>query len=236
MVAVYQNSNGQLKAVITPYPHSAGTGYIYDTESDKLFPYNAALLDDYGLFDRFVSRYNTPVEDGLRNTWRMAENVLPLGEHSYGILCWDTIELTTIYYEAGEQKYQLFPKEQATLPKLLKQDDSFYQSIAQNSGTSVSQCLLDYKGLYNLHDYAGVCALSTGVEYSDQKQQEFAESTKKLSLGEEVRHSEDEKEYVFQFSYGEDYGEGDEKVYVKFKEVEGLGWRAEGLPVMQDDE
>lgn len=235
LVAVYQNSSGQLKAVITPYPYSAGTGYIYDAESDELFIYNTALLDNYELFDRFVSRYDTPIEDGLRKTWKMAENVLPLGEHSYGTLCWDTIELTKIYYKVGEQKYQLFPKEQATLPKLLKQDDSFYQSIAQNSGTSVSQCLLDYQGLYNLHDYAGVCALSTGVEYSDQKQQEFAESVNKLSLAEEVSHSEDEKEYVFQFSYGDDYGEEYSKVYVRFKDVEGLGWRAEGLPIMQNE-
>lgn len=233
-VAVYQNNSGQRKVRISPYPYSDDTSYIYDVEKNKLFAYYAALLEDDVLFDRFVSRYDTPMEDGLRNTWRMAENVLPLGEHSYGTLCWDTIELTNIYYKAGEQKYQLFPKEQATLPMLLKQDDSFYESVAQNSGTSVSQCLLDYKGVYNMHDYAGVCALSTGVEYSDQKQQEFAESTNKLSLVEEVRHSEDKKEYVFQFSYGDDNGEGDTKVYVRFKDVEGLGWRAQGLP--QDSE
>ena len=87
-----------------------------------------------------------------------------------------------------------------------------------------------------MHDYAGICALSTGVAYSDQKQQEFAENTKKLSLAEEVRHSEDEKEYVFQFSYSDDYGEGEVKVYLAFKDVDGQGWRAEGLPSMQSDE
>lgn len=234
-VTVYQNGTGQLKAVITPYPYSVDTGYVYDVENDKLFAYNTALLEDYVPFDRFVSKYDTPFEDGVTKTWKMATNVLPLGEHSYGMICWDTIELATVYYKEGEQKYQLFHKEQATLPKLLKQDDSFYQSIAQNSGTSVSQCLLDYMGAYNMHDYAGICALSTGVAYSDQKQQEFAENTKKLSLDKEVRHSEDEKEYVFQFSYSDDYEEGEVKVYLAFKDVDGQGWRAEGLPSKSDE-
>ena len=136
-----------------------------------------------------------------------------------------------MYYKVGEQKYQLFSQEQATLPKCLKQDDSFYQSIVQKSGTSIDQCLLDYQGFYNMHDYAGICALSTGVEYSDQKQQEFAESTSKLSLAEEVSHSEDKKEYIFQFSYEDDYGEGKTKVYIKLNNVEELGWRVEGLPI-----
>ncbi len=228
LVTVYQNNNGQIKAVITPYPYSIDTGYVYDVENDKLFVYNTALLEDYTLFDHFISKYD--IEDGLK-TWRMAENVLPLGEHLYGTLYWDTIELTKMYYKVGEQKYQLFSQEQATLPKCLKQDDSFYQSIVQKSGTSIDQCLLDYQGFYNMHDYAGICALSTGVEYSDQKQQEFAESTSKLSLAEEVSHSEDKKEYIFQFSYEDDYGEGKTKVYIKLNNVEELGWRVEGLPI-----
>ena len=40
---------------------------------------------------------------------------------------------------------------------------------------------------------------------------------------------------MFQFSYGDDYGEEYSKVYVRFKDVEGLGWRAEGLPIMQNE-
>lgn len=231
-IKVYQNSGGRLRAVITPYSDSEGGGYIYDIESDELFAYDALLLEQYVLFDGFVSKYDLKDEKAF-NTWRVATNVLPLGEHSYGALFWDRIDLITMYYKAGEQKYQLFHKEQATLPRLLKQDDSFYQSAARFAGDSVMQCMMDYEGLYNLHDYAGVCALSTGLAYSDEMQREFAKRTDILSVAEEISHSEDEKEYLFCFSCGDDYGIEEPKVYVKFRYVEGTGWRAEGLPTDQ---
>lgn len=227
-ITVYQSSDDQLQAVIVPYPYSEENSYVYDLERDLLFTYDEELLDRYTLFDGLVSKYDLPEEDRLKG-WRHAEYILPLGEHSYGVLQWDTIELVTMYYEAGGQRWEIFPKEQATLPKLNKQDDSFYQSVAMYSGQNINQCVMDYEGLYNMHDYAGICALSTGLEYSDEMQREFGERSDRLSAIKEVSHSEDEKEYLYQFSCGEDDGMGT-IVYVNFKYIDGVGWRAENFP------
>ncbi|MDE7479252.1 MAG: M56 family metallopeptidase [Lachnospiraceae bacterium] len=233
-VTVYQNSDRQLKAVIMPYPYLDGEGYIYDIENDELFAYDDSLLDTYTLFDSLISKYDLPDEERLKG-WKHAEYILPLEDNAYGVLRWETVELVTMYYEAGNQKWNLFHKEQATLPKLLKQDDSHYQSIAMWAGKDIIQCELEYEGFYNRHDYAGVCALSTGLTYSDEMQQEFSEHTDTLRDWQEVSHSEDEKEYLYQYTCADDYGADGQKVYVTFRYLEGQGWRAEGLPTTQEN-
>ena len=164
-------------------------------------------------------------------TWRAAENVLPLEGNSYGALYWGPgPDLANMCYEAGGQTWNVFCSEQATLPKLVRQDDSFYQSFSLYSGREISQCLIDYSAFYNRHDYAGVCALSTGLEYSDELWQEFGRRTDSLLYGKEVSHSEDEKEYLFEFAYSDGSGGDEDMVYLKFQYLEGEGWRAVGLP------
>ena len=69
--------------------------------------------------------------------------------------------------------------------------------------------------------------------YTDEMQREFARQTDFLSAYEEVSHSEDGKEYLFCFTRSDDYGAEGEKVYVRFRYVEGEGWRAEGLPAAE---
>ncbi|MDE7414753.1 MAG: M56 family metallopeptidase [Lachnospiraceae bacterium] len=234
-ISVYQDSDHQLRAVIKPYPYSDEESYVYDLQSDELFAYDPSLLDDYTLFDGFVSKYDSAVSEVMR-TWRAAENVLPLEGNSYGALYWGPgPDLANLCYEAGEQKWEIFHKEQATLPKLLKQDDSFYQSFSLYSSREIGQCLIDYEAFYNMHDYAGVCALSTGLEYSDELWLEFSERTDCLSGGEGSSCSEDEKEYLFEFTCSDESGENGQKVYLKFKYLEGEGWRAEGLPTIRDN-
>lgn len=226
----YQNGDHQLRAEIRPYPYSDGGSYIYDLASDELFAYDASLLKDYVLFDGFVSKYDPVVSEAMR-TWRAAENVLPLEGNSYGALYWGPgPDLANMCYEAGGQTWNVFRSEQATLPKLVRQDDSFYQSFSLYSGREISQCLIDYSAFYNRHDYAGVCALSTGLEYSDELWQEFGRRTDSLLYGKEVSHSEDEKEYLFEFTYSDGSGGDEDMVYLKFQYLEGEGWRAVGLP------
>lgn len=232
-VAVYRNDKNQLRAAIKPYPYSDKGSYIYDLESDELSAYDTALLEQYELFDGFVSK-DAPVALGIMRTWKAAGNVLPLGDGTYGALYWGPgPDLANMSYEAGDQKWVVFQKEQATLPRLERQDDSFYQSFSLYSGKEIGQCLIDYDAFYNRHDYDGVYALSTGLEYSDELRQEFARRTDSLLSGKEVSHSEDEKEYLFECTRSDESDGTEQKVYLKVKYIEGEGWRVEGLPTAE---
>lgn len=234
-VAIYQNDKNQLRASIKPYPYSEEESYIYDLENDELSAYDTALLEQYELFDGFVSKDDPAVSETMR-IWRAAGNVLPLGDGTYGALYWEPgADLANMSYEAGDQKWAVFQKEQATLPRLEKQDDSFYQSFSLYSSKNISQWLVDYEAFYNRHDYDGVYALSTGLEYSDGLRQEFARRTDSMSggSGEEVNHSEDEQEYLFEFMRTDESDGTEQKVYLKVKYIEGEGWRAQGLPTAE---
>ncbi|MBO5144469.1 MAG: hypothetical protein J6C19_02900 [Lachnospiraceae bacterium] len=161
----------------------------------------------------------------------MSEYVLPLEDNTYGILGSDqTPYLSALYYTAGGEKWQLFQAEQAAMPKLLKQDDSFYESFRRYSGKSLEQCILDYTAFYNQHDYAGVCALSTGLEYSDEVQEDWLKHMDRLENGKEISHNADETEYVFQYTCFLDEQANKVPVYLTFRYIEGEGWRAAGLP------
>lgn len=228
-IQIYQNNQKECMAAILPYPYEEADGYIYCFHTDELYAYDTSLLEGYTVYDGLVSRFDLPEEERMTN-FRSAENVLPLGNHTYGVLRWHSVELAKMCYEVGEQKWMLFDKEQATLPKLVKQDESFYQSLAQESGKSVAQCSLDYEALYNLHEYDGVCALSTELEYSEELRQAFSERTDKLSYDKEISHSEDEKSYLYRFTCTDENEGREYKVYLRFRYIEGQGWRAEGLP------
>lgn len=227
-VQIYQDNQNECIAAILPYPYEEADGYIYRFGTDELYAYDTSLLEGYTVYDGLVSRYDLPEEERMTN-FRSAENVLPLGNHTYGVLRWH-VELANTYYEAGEQKWMLFDKKQATLPKLVRQDESFYQLLSQESGKSVVQCSLDYKALYNMHEYDGVCALSTGLEYSEEQRQAFSERTDKLRYDQEISHSEDEQTYLYQFTCTDEDEGREYKVYLRFRYIEGQGWRAEGLP------
>ena len=107
---------------------------------------------------------------------------------------------------------------------------AFYESFAAYCGQNLAQCIVEYTGFYRAHDYAGICALSTDLEYSDEKQQEWLTHKDMLSGGTEISHSE--TECTYQFVQSEDFeGNEGQVVTVTFVYIEGEGWRAKGLPV-----
>lgn len=227
-VEIYVGSDDRIKAVIRPYPYSDQDSYIYDFETDKLISYHTETLKEDTLFTGLVSKHE--LQDTELNSWQISEYVLPLENNTYGVLCADDARLSTMYYEADGVSWKLFDSDQATLPELLKQDDSFYQSFALYSGRNISQCALEYQSFYNAHDYAGVCALSSDLEYSDEFQKEWLTHTDRLEGGVELSHTSDEKEYVIRYTRFLDEQANKELVDITFVLTEEQGWRAKELP------
>lgn len=227
-VEIYVGSDDRIKAVIRPYPYSDQDSYIYDFETDKLISYHTETLKEDTLFTGLVSKHE--LQDTELNSWQISEYVLPLENNTYGVLCADDARLSTMYYEADGVSWKLFDSDQATLPELLKQDDSFYQSFALYSGKNIGQCVLEYQSFYNAHDYAGVCALSSDLEYSDELQKEWLTHTDRLEGGVELSHTSDEKEYVIRYTRFLDEQANKEPADITFILTEEQGWWAKELP------
>lgn len=241
-IQIYKSEEDKFCAVIKPYPYTDTDSYIYDFDTDRLVSYDAALLENdtlydaahgegYVRYDGLASKWD--VENGQElNNWHYSENVLPLEDGGYGVMHFDSIKLSTLKYLAGGREYALFRGEQATLPELLKQDDSFYQSFVLNATENEAQCILEYVGFYNSHDYAGMCALSMGLDYSDELQKEWGTHKDFIGGGEVLMEKTDE-EYVMEECYyyadKTDY-DSDEKIYISARYIEGQGWRVDGLP------
>lgn len=231
-IEVYTADKNRQKAVITPYPYHDKDRYVYDFQKDELTMYDDSALEGYAQFGKLIPKgmVNEEDLDLPCPAWKCSETIARFDDQTYGVLYFDTIHLATIKYTAGGQIWKPFHPEWATQPDLLKQDDSFYESFAEYCGKSVSQCVMEYMGFYRQHDYAGICALSTGLEYSDETQKEWLAHTDILNEATELSASE--TEYLYQFVRQNGPGDKDgELVAVTFTYVEGLGWRAKGLPV-----
>ena len=125
------------------------------------------------------------------------------------------LKLSKIPSGNGKQKYVV-----------LKQDDSYYEAYRIYAQESLDTFLYVYMTFYNVGDYAGVCALSKGIEYSDEQQIEWEKQNVSLTQMEvEEGESEDEKKVkcVFQFTDGE-------KILYLHLVRENNNWYVNGLP------
>lgn len=230
-VKVYHGGNNGFRAVIEPYPYSGKDSFVYDFTDDKLLTYDTGHLEGYEAFDTFASRQDLGDVKEL-NGWRYSTHIVPFGDNIFGILYFDSLKLSTMHYKEGSREWTLFDAGQATMPELLRQDDSFYESFVQNSTDNEAQCILEYTAFYNAHDYAGMCALSTGLEYSDELQKEWGTHTDFIGGGKMMTGSVEGDYCVEEFYYYPDMDdkESDEKIYITVRYIEGKGWRVDGLP------
>ncbi len=235
-INIFQDESGGMRAAILPYPYTQEVSYIYDFSEDKLYSYDETLLENDTLFDGLVSKYDLEDAD-FSNKWRVSEYVLPLQNNTYGVMEIESLHLDRIRYKTGDGEWQIFPEKQSTLPELLKQDDSFYQSFVLNTADNVHQCMLEYTGFYNAHDYAGMCALSTGLEYSDTLQKEWRTHTDMIGGGSVYDGVEgDSVTWVYDYFADEADKESKEVVYVTARYIDGQGWRVDSVPTKKAPE
>lgn len=132
----------------------------------------------------------------------------------------------TITYQSGDNVWRIFTEEACSDPLLLKQDDSYYEAYRICAQESLDDFLYTYSMFYNVGDYAGICALSKGLEYSDEQRIEWEKQNIRLTQTEvEEGKSEDEKKVkcVFQFA-------DSEKILYLHLVRENNNWYVNGLP------
>lgn len=197
--------------------------YCFSWEKDLLVKSD---VEEENIFSEVVSKWNA-LQDELGSRIRLcSDDVAKFTDGTYGYLLIGDARITTITYQRGDNEWRIFTEEACSEPLLLKQDDSYYEAYRIYAQESLDTFIYIYSTFYNVGDYAGICTLSKGIEYSDEQQAEWGKQNGRLTQSEVIEEgSEDEKmiKCVFQFEDGE-------KILYLHMVRENNNWYVNGLP------
>lgn len=197
--------------------------YLFSWEKDLLVESEG---EEKNIFSDIVSKWDV-LRDALGSRIRLcSDDVVKFTDGTYGYLLIEDARITTLTYQSGDHVWRIFTEEACSEPMLLKQDDSYYEAYRIWAQESLDAFLYTYSMFYNVGDYAGICALSKGLEYSDEQQIEWEKQNVSLTQMEvEDGESEEEKKVkcVFRFADGE-------KVLYLHLVRENNNWYVNGLP------
>jgi len=131
-------------------------------------------------------------------------------------------EFKSLTYKKATESWQLFSPTDTHAEDLLKQDDSYYLTHKMRAKNSLGAFLNSYVFMYNMRDYAGICALSKGLKYDDAEQKKWMDEDIYIEFDNEIDVTDNAACFTFSISGIED------AQYLYMKRDEG-GWYADGL-------
>lgn len=197
--------------------------YLFSWEKDLLVESEG---EEKNIFSDIVSKWDV-LRDALGSRIRLcSDDVVKFTDGTYGYLLIEDARITTLTYQSGDHVWRIFTEEACSEPMLLKQDDSYYEAYRICAQESLDDFLYTYGMFYGVGDYAGICVLSKGIEYSDEQQIEWEKQNIRITQMEvEEGKSEEEKKVkcVFQFA-------DSEKILYLHLIRENNNWYVNGLP------
>lgn len=204
--------------------------YKYDCISRKLTRMEEP--DEGNLFESLVLTKDIPPEKLSVRSYHCSRESAAFSDGNYGTLHFRSERITGIFYVRGDREWEVFNENSCTKPELLRQDEFLYESFAEEGSKSASALISAYGTMIDYGEYAGICALSEGVEYSEQLQKEW--NNLRLSAGaREIRTTDNQACYKFYITSSDaslDSGlvPGTNEKYVTVKKGQN-GWYAEGF-------
>ena len=206
------------------YPYQKNYMYIYSEPNNLTLTENIKYPDDY--FDKLVMSKDILDPDKIKLHLCSDKSIL-FSDNSIGYIYYGIGgEFQTLTYCRGDSKWQLFSPKDKHAEALIRQSDNYYQTYKLRGQKNLVELTHYYEIMYNRHDYAGICALSKGLEYSDDKQKKWLEDKKTISLGNEFQINSHTICYEVWYNNGTSTAEGH---YLYFKK-DADGWYADGLP------
>lgn len=212
------------------WPSSSELLYEYDRTSQKLLMVNDGLPKD--MFNDFILTKDIPPEQLSVKPYRCSKNSVKFADGSYGILNIKNERITGISYIRNDKEWLLFSEHSSTMPELLRQDDCFYEQFVNMGIKSASSLIFSYCTMIDYGEYAGICELSDGIEYSEKLQKEW--STLQLTTSsQEIKITNDKacfKTYIISSDASPDSGllKGTNEKYIYLKK-EHNRWYVEGF-------
>ncbi len=204
-------------------PKLEETWYLFSWEEDSLIQ---SEIQNEIFFSKVLSKWDTLQDELGSKIGLCGDHVIEFQDGTYGYLMIEDARITTLTYQRGEKAWNIFTEEACSEPLLLKQDDSYYEAYRIYAQESLDIFLYTYSMFYKEGDYAGICALSKGIEYSDEQQLAWKKQNVTLTQMEEIKGEDENKKKikcVFRFV------DGDKILYLNLVRENGQ-WYVNGLP------
>ncbi len=142
-------------------------------------------------------------------------------------------KITGISYIRDDKEWVLFSDKNCTMPELSRQDDFFYEQFVNEGAESASSLIFSYCTMINYGEYAGICALSEGIEYSEELQKEW-NALQLTASSEEIKTTNDKacfKVYIISSDSSPNSGllQGINEKYIYLKKDLTNSWYVEGF-------
>ncbi len=211
-------------------PVSSELLYEYDRISKELTTTNH--FTNLNIFQDFVLTKDIPPEKLPVKSYRCSKQSVSFADGSYGSLNIKNERITGISYIRSGKEWVLFSEKNCTLPELLKQDDLFYEQFVEQGSESADSLMFSYCTMVDYGEYAGICALSRSMEYSDEMQKEW-NALQLTTSGVEIKTTADRACFKINIissdaSSNSSLLKGSNEKYLYLKK-EDNGWYADGF-------
>ena len=231
------SNDSSCKISVSP---NADTIWIWSASSELLYEYdrisrNLNLTNDISekdIFEDFVLTKDIPPEQLSVKPYRCSKKSVLFADGSYGILNVRNEKITGISYIRDDKEWVLFSDKNCTMPELSRQDDFFYEQFVNEGAESASSLIFSYCTMINYGEYAGICALSEGIEYSEELQKEW-NALQLTASSEEIKTTNDKacfKVYIISSDSSPNSGllQGINEKYIYLKKDLTNSWYVEG--------
>ena len=232
------SNDSSCKISVSP---NADTIWIWSASSELLYEYdrisrNLNLTNDISekdIFEDFVLTKDIPPEQLSVKPYRCSKKSVLFADGSYGILNVRNEKITGISYIRDDKEWVLFSDKNCTMPELSRQDDFFYEQFVNEGAESASSLIFSYCTMINYGEYAGICALSEGIEYSEELQKEW-NALQLTASSEEIKTTNDKacfKVYIISSDSSPNSGllQGINEKYIYLKKDLTNSWYVEGF-------
>lgn len=171
--------------------------YLYPYEKDYMYVFNLAEnslektrpTEAEDAFDGLVSSHDAlPAAD--RKIYLCGNKSVIFQDGSFGHLYLTGNRAPDIMYVRKEKEWQLLTEKAHPAPLLTVQDDSYYKAFSNRASESFEAFVSVYAMMFDQRDYAGICSLTKGVEYSEDVQRDWQNDHLLFLSGEEIRPEE----------------------------------------------
>lgn len=211
-------------------PDNENFVFCWNIGSDSLQKKYTPVDEQY--FTKFID--NLEIERKKDNytfaSFLYSNRAVAFEDGSYGQLYNSSHYAKDIVYVRNDMQWRIFENEKRD-DLLMKQSGTYYELFKAKAQKSKREFYEYYSTLLSRSDYAGLCSLSKGVVYSDEKQSKM-NAYKLVTAGEEINSNDNKgcfKFYITVTNWEE--LNLDNKEYVKYLYIknDGDGWFSDGF-------